>query len=60
MLILEIADDKNDFADMAAEKLLKEALDQLGSLSVHAEQSAPMTPGYLTAHVSSCDGLSKR
>ena len=35
-LILEIADYKNDLADMAAEKTFTEVLNQLGSLPIPA------------------------
>ena len=35
-LTLEVADYKNDYSDVAAEKLFLEVLDQLGSLSIPA------------------------
>jgi hypothetical protein len=56
-LILEIADYKNDCADMAAEKLLRKC-----STSWEAYQTCGtvcMTRGYPTAHASSCDGFSR-
>jgi hypothetical protein len=56
-LILEIADYKNDLADAAAEKLFRKAR-PVGGLS-NTCGTACTTPGYPTAHVSSCDELSK-
>jgi len=47
--ILEIADYKNDYTDMAAEKLLEKVLDQLGGLPVPAGPRARRL-AYPTAH----------
>jgi hypothetical protein len=57
-LILEIGDYKNDYADMAAEKLFRNAR-PVGRL-INTCETARTIAGYPTAHVSSYDELSKR
>jgi hypothetical protein len=57
-LILEIANYKNDYADMGAEKLQGSAR-PAGKL-INIYKTAFTMPGYPTVHASSCDGLSKR
>ena len=56
-LILEIAHYKNDYADMAAEKLFRKC-STVGK-PINICKTVCMKVGYPTAHVSSCDELSK-
>ena len=51
-LILEIADYKNDYADMAAEKLLQKCSTSWDAH--HYLHIARTMPGYPTAHASNC------
>jgi hypothetical protein len=55
--ILEIADYKNDYVDMAAEKLLRKCSTSWEAYNTC--ETARTMAGYPTAHVSSCDELSK-
>ncbi|MGA2884900.1 MAG: hypothetical protein ABSE80_07095 [Halobacteriota archaeon] len=57
-LILEIADYKNDYVDMAAEKLLRKSSTSWEAYNTC--ETARTMAGHPTVHVSSCDGSSKK